>query len=206
MRTGRDPTQVPWFFSQMCISSQTSYRLRYPPWSVVYLACWISSSHPLLDALYVYKPPKSKLCRVSHLYPDCQALHDVSLSKLCFSCWCNRSRGSCHLVCHKLFKVSVVITHVSDSCFIWLLTLFEYTQPWFNRGKWWLVRRGSCWPDLPPAHQQHVTTASTQLHPVRAFHRGSRNPNGLQACCLHTTPPSSVCLQSAVYWWGIRFS
>ena len=86
MRTGRDPTQDPWFFSQMCISSQTSYRLRYPPWSVVYLACWISSSHPLLDALYVYKPPKSKLCRVSHLYPDCQALHDVSQRKLCFSC------------------------------------------------------------------------------------------------------------------------
>ena len=86
MGTGRDPTQVPWFFSQMCISSQTSYRLRYPPWSVVYLACWISSSHPLLDALYVYKPPKSKLCRVSHLYSDCQALRDVSLSKLCSSC------------------------------------------------------------------------------------------------------------------------
>ena len=60
MGTGRDPTRDPWFFSQMCISSQTCYRLHIPAWSVVYLSCWISSSHPLLDALYVYKPPKSK--------------------------------------------------------------------------------------------------------------------------------------------------
>ena len=60
MGTGRDPTRDPWFFSQMCISSQTCYRLHYPAHSVVYLACWISSSRPLLDALYVYKPPKSK--------------------------------------------------------------------------------------------------------------------------------------------------
>ena len=36
------------------------------------------------------------------------------------------------------------------------------------------MRRGSCWPDLPHVHQQHVTTASPQLQPVRAFHRGSR--------------------------------
>ena len=85
MGTGRDPTQDPWFFSQMCISSQTSYRLRYPARSVVYLACWISSSNPLQAALYVYKPPKSKLCSVPHLYPDYQALRDVSLSKLCSS-------------------------------------------------------------------------------------------------------------------------
>ena len=35
------------------------------------------------------------------------------------------------------------------------------------------MSRGSCWPDLPHVHQQHVTTASTQLHPVRAFHQGS---------------------------------
>ena len=36
-----------------------------------------------------------------------------------------------------------VMTHVSDSCYISLLTLVEYTHPWVNRGKWWLVRRGS---------------------------------------------------------------
>ena len=58
------------------------------------------------------------------------------------------------------------------------------------------MRRGSCWPDLPPAHQQHVTTASTHLHPVRAFHRGSRTLEGLQACCLHTTPSSLISLPS----------
>ena len=37
------------------------------------------------------------------------------------------------------------------------------------------MRRGSCWPDLPHAHQQHVTTASTHLHPVRTFHQGSES-------------------------------
>ena len=32
--------------------------------------------------------------------------------------------------------------------------------------------RGSCWPDLPHAHRQHVAAAGTHLHPVGAFHRG----------------------------------
>ena len=204
MGTGRDPTRDPWFFSQMCISSQTCYRLHYPARSVVYLACWISSSHPLLDALYVHKPPKSKQCRAPHQHPDCQALRDVGLSNLCSSCWCNRSRGPWQLACHKPLKASAVITHVSDPCLIRLLTPAEHAQPLLNRGKQWSVRRGSCWPDPPHAHQQHVTTASPQLQPARALHRGSRTPGGPQARRHHTAPPPPVHPQPAVHWGGTR--
>ena len=42
-------------------------------------------------------------------------------------------------VCHKPFKVSVVIARVSDSCFVWILPLVECARPWFSRGGWWLV-------------------------------------------------------------------
>ena len=102
-------------------------------------------------------------------------------------------------VCHKPFGVSVVVARVSGSCFVWLLPLVECTRPWFGGGGWWLVRGGSCWPDLSHAHQQHVTAASTHLHPVGAFHRGGGTLGGLRACCRRAAPPLSVCLQSAVH-------
>ena len=63
-----------------------------------------------------------------------------------------------------------VMTHVSDSCYISLLTLVEYTHPWVNRGRWWLVRRGSWWGNLPHVHMQHGTTPSLQLSQQRACH------------------------------------
>ena len=34
-------------------------------------------------------------------------------------------------------------------------------------GGWW--GGGSCWPDLPHAHRQHVAAASTHLHPGGGF-------------------------------------
>ena len=64
-------------------------------------------------------------------------------------------------------------------------------------GGWW--GGGSCWPDLPHAHRQHVAAAGTHLHPVGAFHRGGGALGGLRACCCHAAPPSSVCLRSAVH-------
>ena len=60
--------------------------------------------------------------------------------------------------------------NVSDSCYISLLTLVEYTHPWVNRGKWWLVRRGNWWRNLPQVHMQHGTTPSLQLSQQRACH------------------------------------
>ena len=58
---------------------------------------------------------------------------------------------------------------------------------------------GSCWPDLPNVHRQHVAAAGTHLHPVGAFHRGGGALGGLRASCRHAAPPSSVCLRSAVH-------
>ena len=92
------------------------------------------------------------------------------------------------------------MTHVSDSCYISLLTLVEYTHPWVNRGRWWLVRRGSRWRNLPHVHLQHGTTPSLQLSQQRACHWGNRILGGLQACHQQSTLPDRSASSQQKVW------
>ena len=103
-------------------------------------------------------------------------------------CWWYRSRESWQLLCLRLFNVSVM-THISDFCYISLLTLVECTHPWVNRGRWWFVRRGSRWRNLPHVHLQHGNTPSLQLSQQRACHWGNRILGGLQTCHQQSTLP-----------------
>ena len=59
------------------------------------------------------------------------------------------------------FSVSTFMAQVSAACSITLLTHDEYTLPLVRRGRWWLVRRGSNWRNLPHAHLQRVIPATS---------------------------------------------
>ena len=74
MVTGQDPTRDPWFFSQMCISSQTSYRLRYPARSVViWPAGFLLPIHFLMHCMLT-----------NHLNPNNAEYHIyIQIAKLC---------------------------------------------------------------------------------------------------------------------------
>ena len=67
------------------------------------------------------------------------------------------------------------MAQVSAACSTTLLTHVEYTRPLVTRGKLRFVRRGSSWRNLPQAHLQRVTAASSQPPPAESMSPKKQN-------------------------------
>ena len=100
--------------------------------------------------------------------------------------------------CRMRFIVATVMAQVSAACSITLLTHVEYTRPLDRRGRLWLVRRGSSWRNLPQAHLQRVTAASSQPPPAESMSPKLQN-SGTASSVSSSTSTSFIILPSICY-------